>query len=113
MSTEKLARVVNPILDVEMQVLGPISFFQKFLPSLIGMGFIIGVIVFMFMMIAGGIQWIVSGGDKASLEAAKGRTLNAVVGIFILFATYVIVKLIEAFFGVGILTLDIDTLIIR
>lgn len=105
-----LAQIKNP---VGPQFETGISFFQKFVPSLIGLGLVIGVIIFTFIMLIGGIQWIVSGGDKAAVESASGKVTNAIVGLLILFALFAILKLLETFFGINILTLDIGPLKIK
>jgi hypothetical protein len=87
-----------------------VSFFQKLIPSLIGLGFAAGMLLFFFMLLIGAIQWISSGGDKGNVEAARGRISNALIGIIVLFSIFAIIKLVEAFFGVNILTLDIGPL---
>jgi len=104
----------NPALGPALQDIlknqGGIGFFQKFLPNLIELAFVIGVLVFFFVMLIGAIQWISSGGDKASLESARGKIANALIGIVILFVLFAILKVIEDFFGINILTLDIGVL---
>lgn len=74
----------------------------------IGAAFIIaGVLVFAYL-IWGGIQWITAGGDKANVEAARGRISNALVGLAVIAAAWAIMQLVEFFFGVdftGTLTL--------
>ena len=92
---------------------GPTAFFNYFLPKLVVLAFILGSIIFFFMLITGAIQWISSGGDKGALEGARGKITNALVGLLILFAAFAVIKLIEGFFGISILTLDIGPLIIQ
>ena len=65
------------------------------------------------MLLWGAISWILSGGDKAGLESAKGRITNAIVGFVLLIGTFAIVKLIETFFGIDILSIDIGPLVIQ
>ena len=89
------------------------AFLQQLLPNLIGLGFIVGVVLFVFYLLWGAIGWIVSGGDKAAIESARGKVVNAVVGLIILFSIFAVIKLIEAFFGVNILVLDIGILKIQ
>lgn len=111
--------ITNPVLGPNLQdAIGeggasPAWFFQTLIPKLITIGFVIGVVVFFFMLIVGAIQWISSGGDKQGLEAARGRITSALIGIVILFSIFAIIKLIEIFFGISILTLDIGKLIIQ
>jgi len=90
-----------------------VSFFQKFVPAVVTFAFIIGSLIFLFIFITGAIQWISSGGDKQALEGARGKITNALVGLVILFATFAVIKLIETFFGIPILTLDIGGLVIQ
>lgn len=64
-------------------------------------------IIFFFILVWGGIQWIVSGGDKAATEASRGRITAALVGLVIVFAAWAIAALIGTFFGVDIFNLKI------
>lgn len=75
------------------------TFFSTFFGGLITLAIIIGAIIFVFMLVAGAIQWIGSGGDKAAVEGAKGKITNALVGIIVLFAVFAIVNIIGVFFG--------------
>lgn len=104
----------NPALgSLETSGSDGLSFFQKFIPALIGLLFVGGAIFFFFMLVWGSIQWIVSGGDKAAIEGARGRITAAFVGMVLLLSTFAIVKLVETFFGVDILTIDIGPLVIQ
>ena len=89
------------------------GYFSKLLPAAVTFSLIAGSVIFLFMLIWGAIEWISSGGDKQHLESARGRITNALVGIVILFATFAIVSVLETFFGIKILTLDITPLIIQ
>lgn len=106
------AGINNPVLGPKLQGKTGLQFFQTFLPNLLTMGLIIGVLFFFFILIMGAISWISSGGDKNALEEAKHKITNAIVGIVILFSIFAILKLIENFFGISILTLDIGSLAI-
>lgn len=103
-------QITNPALGPNLQGKTGIEFFQDLLPRAVGLVFVIGAIIFFFIMLVGAIQWISSGGDKAAIEAARGKITNALVGIVILFAVFALMKLIEDFFGFNILTLDIGPL---
>lgn len=107
------AGINNPVLGPKLQGKTGLQFFQAFLPKLLTLGLIIGVLFFFFVLVVGAIQWISSGGDKNALEEAKHKITNAIVGIVILFSVFAILKLIENFFGVSILTLDIGSLVIQ
>lgn len=107
------APITNPALRPSLQGKSGIEFLQSFLPALVGLGFVIGSITFFFVLLTGAIQWITSGGDKAGLEAAKGKIINAFVGLFLLFCLFAVLKVLEDFFGINILVLDIGPLKIQ
>src|SRR3989344_2664716 len=58
------------------------------------------VLAFIFLVI-GGIRWILSGGDKAGTEAAKGTITAALIGLVIVFLAWAFLKVVTTFFGVG------------
>lgn len=105
--------IKNPALSPSLQAKRGQEFFAEFLPKMIGLGFLIGVLVFFFVMIIGAVQWITAGGDKTALEAARSKILNALIGVVILFAIFAIVKVVENFFGINILSLDIGPFAIK
>lgn len=104
----------NPLLKGgALENLTGLSFVQKAVPAAIGLIFVVGIIFFLFMMLLGAITWISSGGDKAAIEGARGRITNAAIGVVLLLSTFALFKIIESFFGINILTIDIGPLIIR
>jgi TRAP-type C4-dicarboxylate transport system permease small subunit len=105
-----LSQITNPALGPSLQGETGVGFFQSFIPRMVGLVFVIGSLVFFFVMVVGAIQWIVSGGDKAAIEAARGKIANALIGFIILLAIFALLKVIEDFFGIDILTLDIGPL---
>ena len=110
-TANKLAEeIYNPALGGNIQNLTGVKYLQKMIPNFITLALVVGIILFLFMMLIGGIQWITSGGDKAGIEGARGKITNAVVGVIILLAVFAILALIEGFFGVDILSLDIGVL---
>jgi hypothetical protein len=60
-------------------------------------------LVFFFVLIAGGLKWVMSGGDEKNVGAARNQITNALSGLSIVFATFAIMKLIETIFGISIL----------
>lgn len=53
-------------------------------------------------LVYGGVQWIMSGGDKGKLEEAKGRITNGVIGLAIVASAWAVYLIIDYFFGIGI-----------
>ncbi len=80
------------------------AFLGKFLGNLIGLFLMAAAIAFSFLLIIGGIQWILSGGDKGGTEAARGRITSALIGLIIVFAAWAIIKVVETFLGITIIS---------
>lgn len=108
-----VAPITNPALGPSLQSKTGIEFIQDLVPRMVGLAFLVGVLVFFFIMITGAIQWITSGGDKTALEGARGKITNAIVGVVILLSLFALLKVIEDFFGINILALDIGPLMIQ
>lgn len=64
---------------------------------------ILASLIFFFMLVWGGIQWMVSGGDKNGAEQARSKITNALIGLVIVFSAWAIMALIKQIFGVDIL----------
>lgn len=59
-----------------------------------------GIIAF-FVLIWGGIGWILSGGDKEGTEKARKRITGALIGLAIVFSAYALLYLVSSIFGIG------------
>lgn len=71
---------------------------------------VVASLAFFFMLVIGGVQWLVSGGDKAGTEAAKNRITAALIGLVVVFSAWAITTLIEKFFAINILNVNIPTI---
>lgn len=65
---------------------------------------IVGSLAFLIFLVWGGIEWLMSAGDKAKTESAKSRISNAVVGLGILALSYAIVLFIQSVFKINIMS---------
>lgn len=99
--------ITNPALSDKLQSLlkttGGEGFLGQFISNLITLFLIVGAIVAFFLLLIGGIQWMTAAGDKAGVEAARGRILSALIGLLVLFSAWAIILLIEKFLGITIL----------
>ncbi len=77
--------------------------------GLLKLALVVAAIVFFFILVIGGIRWIISGGDKGQTEQARAQITAALVGLVIVFAAWAIAGLIGTFFGVNIFNLQIPT----
>jgi len=65
---------------------------------------VVAALIAFFFLVFGGIKWITSGGDKEGTAKAQGTITAALVGLVIVFAAWAIIKLLEVFFGIQILS---------
>lgn len=73
---------------------------------------IFAVIVALIFLIVGGIRWIMSSGDKAKLDSARGTVTAAIVGLILAFSAYFILNIIVYLFtGSAILKFKIPTIV--
>jgi hypothetical protein len=70
---------------------------------------VIAGLAFFFILVIGGVKWIISGGDKAHTEGARNQITAALVGLVIVFSAWAIIQLINTFFGVNILELTLPS----
>jgi len=62
--------------------------------------FVIGIIVALAFLIYGGIKWIISGGDKANVDAARKHIVAAIIGLVIVVSAFVILNFVfQILFG--------------
>jgi hypothetical protein len=59
---------------------------------------IAGVALFV-MLIVGGFSFLFSGGDPKKLEKARGTITNAIMGLILIVAAYIILRIIGVFTG--------------
>ena len=69
--------------------------------NIIKFGFIVIGFIFFVVIIIGGIEWMLSGGDDKKKESAQSRLVNAVIGITIVAGSYLIVEIVSSLFGVS------------
>jgi hypothetical protein len=60
-----------------------------------------GIATFIYM-VYGGLQWVMSGGEKDKLNEARDKITQAIVGLGIVASAWAIFKLVDYFFGIGI-----------
>lgn len=60
-----------------------------------------GLATFMYL-VYGGVEWIMSGGDKGKLEGARNKITQAIVGLAIVASAWAVYLLVDYFFGIGI-----------
>ena len=84
---------INPINNVPNIVRGIISFIL-----------IVAFVGAFIMLLIGGIRWILAGGDEKAVAGARGTITAALIGLVIVLVAYAIIRLVEVFFKVNIIT---------
>ena len=72
--------------------------------------FIVAVVIALFYLLFGAVRWIFSGGDKAAVDSARGTIVAAIVGLVILFLTFLLINVLLAFFNVNIGSITVPTI---
>jgi cbb3-type cytochrome oxidase subunit 3 len=102
-------------LEVNLQAEGTGNFGGATIPDLITFAIttiiVVAGLIFFFMLVIGGLKWILSGGDKGQTEAARSQITAALVGLVILFSAWAITNLVQTVFGIDILNFTIPALV--
>ena len=69
--------------------------------------FVVIVIVCLFYLVWGGFKWITSQGEKAGVEGARSQIINALIGLVLVFLSYIILNIVLQFFGLELSTLEL------
>ncbi len=87
---------LQPFIDKGGTGAGGISFFLNNLITLI---YIVGAIIFVFMLLWGALEWIMSGGEKEKVGNAQKRITHALIGITLMAIAFAILKAVGTFLG--------------
>lgn len=63
---------------------------------------IVAIVIAVFYLIYGGIKWIISGGDKTAVEAARNHIIAAIVGLVIALLSFFILNVVLGLLGIDI-----------
>lgn len=63
--------------------------------------FTVGGIGFMIMILWGAVNWILSGGDKEKVAAARRRITTSIIGLVLLSSVFVIMLVLGQILGIG------------
>ncbi len=97
----------NPVLPEQLSQAGTLG---VLIGNLVAAGIIIAGIMTFLYLVLGGIEWILSAGDKAGLQQARDRITNALIGLTIAVATWAIITMASNFLGFPFPTIPIPSL---
>lgn len=81
----------------------------NFITNVMTIAFAFGILVVLVMLIWGAFEWISSGGDKEHVASARGRIINALIGLAVLAITFALARLAAQFLGFDIGNIQIPT----
>jgi hypothetical protein len=81
-----------------------------FLGNLVLFLFVVAALIALFFLIWGGIKWILSGGDKSKVEAARSTIIAALIGLVVTFLSFFLLQIILGLFGISLSNLAIPNL---
>src|SRR3989344_6027001 len=87
---------ILPLIQKGGEGAGGISLF---LSNLVLLVYMIAGVVFVFMLLWGAFQWITSGGEKEAIASARGRIINAIIGIVLFAIAFAVIQVIGLFTG--------------
>lgn len=67
----------------------------------LNLAMVVAVIACFLMLILGGFNWMTSQGDKQKLASARQRIAMAIIGLIVVFISFVIINIIYNFFNLG------------
>lgn len=86
----------NPVLPEQLSQAGTLG---VLIGNLVAAGIIIAGIMTFLYLVLGGIEWILSAGDKGGLQQARDRITNALIGLTIVVAAWAIITMASNFLG--------------
>jgi len=61
--------------------------------------FVLGILAALFFILWGGLNWILSGGDKEKVDSARGRIIAAIIGLIIVVLAFFILDFVLQLLG--------------
>lgn len=81
----------------------------NFITNTLQIAFAVAILVVLVMLIWGAFEWITSGGDKETVGKARGRIVNALIGLAVLAIAYALTRVAGQFLGFNIENIDVPT----
>lgn len=86
--------------------------FGQFVGNAVVALMVLASLVALAFLIYGGVKWILSEGDKTAVENARNTIVGAVIGLIVVFTSYLILSIILGLFGVDLKNLQIPKVVV-
>ncbi|HAU98793.1 MAG: hypothetical protein UX04_C0002G0033 [Microgenomates group bacterium GW2011_GWF2_45_18] len=70
--------------------------------SVLNLALLISAVLVFAYLVIGGIEWIMSGGDKSKTESARNKITASLVGLAIVASSYALMQVVAYFFGIDV-----------
>ncbi len=81
----------------------------NFISNFLTVAMAIAIVIVLLMLIWGAFEWITSGGDKDAVGKARGRIINALIGLAVLAVAFALARLAGQFLGFDLANINIPT----
>lgn len=76
---------------------------QSLISGVVSFALFLVVILTLFFLIWGGIDWIVAQGEKQQIQNARNKVTFAIIGLVVVLSSFLIVGLVGNLFGVKLI----------
>jgi hypothetical protein len=76
---------------------------EKMISNFIGLGTVLGGLMFIGYFILGGIKWLTAAGDSGKVQKARDQMVQAGMGLVVIIASYSVIGLIGTVLGLNLL----------
>lgn len=84
--------------------IAPINNIVSVVRAIIKFILVVAFVIAFIMLLVGGIRWITAGGDEKGVAGARNTITAALIGLVVILVAYAIIRLVEVFFNVSIIT---------
>jgi len=85
----------NPLTEANIKVWFRVPTLGDLIGNVIRLIFFIAGLYALVLLLLGGFEWVSSGGDDKKLSSARGKIINAIIGLVVMVAVLTLVILLE------------------
>lgn len=63
---------------------------------------VVAILIAIFVLVWGGVNWVTSGGDKTKLQSARNTILYAIIGLVLTLLAFTIINVLGFFFDLSL-----------
>lgn len=105
--------IKNKALSDTLRLKTGVSFTSLFVSNIINILFIAAVVTAVVYFLINAILMVTSGGNKEQFTKGRSGAIAAITGLAVLFLLYMILNLINYFFELNLLKIDLTPLLLR